>query len=97
MSKVHCDPQKLIVEAVSGDNSQAVGADEGLFEFLRTKWALSPIGSQETDVDLWIEVKFKSAIYGAMMQAAAPGVAGLVVMAFEKRVEEVVKSEGENR
>jgi ribosome-associated toxin RatA of RatAB toxin-antitoxin module len=40
-------------------------------------------------------VKFKSAIYTAMMQAASPGVAGLVVKAFEKRVEEVVRSEGE--
>lgn len=84
------------MEATSGEKGgSSIGGDEGLFEFLRTKWALSPRGENETDVELVIEVKFKSAIYGAMMQAASPGVAGLVVKAFEKRVEEVVRSEGE--
>jgi coenzyme Q-binding protein COQ10 len=95
-SRVHCDPKTLVVEATSGEKGgSSAGGDEGLFEFLRTKWALSPRGAKETDVELVIEVKFKSAIYTAMMQAASPGVAGLVVKAFEKRVEEVVRSEGE--
>ena len=100
-SRVHCDPKNLIVEAVSGDwrsslsgTIETAGMEEELFEFLKTKWALYPISSQETDVDLLIEVKFKSAIYGAMMQAAATGVAGLVIKAFEKRVEEVVNKKG---
>ena len=99
-SRVHCDQKLGIVEAVSGDAMlPAKGAirDEGVFESLRTKWSLDSKDKDETDVDFEIEVKFKSGIYSAMMQAASPQVAGLVIRAFEKRVEKVVKDEAASK
>ena len=47
-----------------------------------------------TEVQLHIEVKFASAVYAALSQAAAPKVAGFLVEAFEKRAREVL-GEGE--
>lgn len=47
-----------------------------------------------TEVNLTIEVKFASAVYAALSQAAAPKVAGVLIEAFEKRVKEVL-GEGE--
>jgi len=43
-----------------------------------------------TEVDLVIEVRFASAVYAALSQAAAPKVAGMMVGAFEKRAREVL-------
>ena len=43
-----------------------------------------------TEVHLLLEVRFASAVYSALSQAAAPKVAGLVVEAFEKRAREVL-------
>ena len=55
-------------------------------------------GSEEesaprTEVGLVIEVRFASAVYSALSQAAAPKVAGMVIEAFEKRAR-VVLGEG---
>lgn len=47
-----------------------------------------------TEVNLTIEVKFASAVYAALSQAAAPKVAGVLIEAFEKRVKDVL-GEGE--
>ena len=43
-----------------------------------------------TEVNLAIEVRFASAVYSALSQAAAPKVAGLMIEAFEKRAAEVL-------
>ncbi|KAG8533140.1 uncharacterized protein KY384_001923 [Bacidia gigantensis] len=43
-----------------------------------------------TEVSLHIEVRFASAVYGALSQAAAPKVAGMMIEAFEKRAKEVL-------
>ena len=43
-----------------------------------------------TEVHLLLEVRFASAVYSALSQAAAPKVAGLVVEAFERRAREVL-------
>lgn len=43
-----------------------------------------------TEVNLHIEVRFASAVYSALSQAAAPKLAGLMVEAFEKRAGEVL-------
>ena len=45
-----------------------------------------------TEVDLVIEVRFASAVYAALSQAAAPKVAGMMIGAFEKRAREVLGS-----
>ena len=39
---------------------------------------------------LTIEVRFASAVYSALSQAAAPKVAGMMVEAFERRAREVL-------
>ena len=38
-----------------------------------------------TEVNLILEVRFASAVYSALSQAAAPKVAGMMIEAFEKR------------
>ena len=43
-----------------------------------------------TEVNLVIEVRFASAVYAALSQAAAPKVAGIMVEAFERRAREVL-------
>lgn len=43
-----------------------------------------------TEVNLIIEVRFASAVYSALSQAAAPKVAGMIIEAFEKRAGEVL-------
>lgn len=45
-----------------------------------------------TEVNLVIEVRFASAVYAALSQAAAPKVAGMMIGAFEKRAREVLGS-----
>lgn len=46
-----------------------------------------------TEVDLVLEVRFASAVYSALSQAAAPKVAGMMIEAFERRAA-VVLGEG---
>lgn len=88
-SRVECLPE-CSVEAVSA------GEDGGdVFEELRTRWTLTDIPEGEgagprTEVQLAIEARFKNALLGALSQAAAPRVAGLVMDAFEKRAREVL-------
>ena len=43
-----------------------------------------------TEINLAIEVRFASAVYSALSQAAAPKVAGMMIEAFEKRAGEVL-------
>ena len=43
-----------------------------------------------TEVNLAIEVRFASAVYSALSQAAAPKVADMMIKAFEKRAAEVL-------
>ena len=43
-----------------------------------------------TEVNLLIEVRFASAVYAALSQAAAPKVAGVLINAFEKRARELL-------
>lgn len=43
-----------------------------------------------TEVSLFIEAQFASAVYSALSQAAAPKVAGMMIEAFEKRAREVL-------
>jgi len=45
--------------------------------------------SPRTEVNLTIEVRFASAVYSALSQAAAPKVAGMMIEAFEKRAAEI--------
>jgi coenzyme Q-binding protein COQ10 len=95
-SRVECIPEHS-VEAVSA------GEDGGdVFDDLRTRWTLTDIPTKagelgagpRTEVRLAIDARFRSALLGALSQAAAPKVAGLVMDAFERRAREVL---GEGR
>lgn len=51
--------------------------------------ASSP-SSPRTEVSLVLEVRFASAVYSALSQAAAPKVAGIMIDAFEGRAKELL-------
>lgn len=46
--------------------------------------------SPRTEVNLVLEMRFASAVYSALSQAAAPKVAGIMIEAFEKRAAAVL-------
>lgn len=88
-SRVECVPERS-VEAISAGEDGG-----GVFEELRTKWTLNDLSTEEgtgskTEVQLAIDARFKNALLGALSQAAAPKVAGLVIEAFERRAREVL-------
>lgn len=73
------------------------GADEGIFEYLSTKWELVPesgtaagTGSDpRTTVKLEIRFEFKNPLYATMMGAVEGQMAGVMIEAFERRIREV--------
>jgi len=97
-STVHCDPAKGTIEAKSSDL-----ASDGLFEVLKTRWAVSsiiPEGSPEasskspqTSVRLDIEVKFRNSLYDQMFSQVEGKVANAMIAAFEQRVDELNKKQ----
>ncbi|KAL2808178.1 hypothetical protein BJX63DRAFT_410016 [Aspergillus granulosus] len=74
------------------------GADEGIFEYLSTRWELvpeegssgtGPGGQPRTTVKLEIRFEFKNQLYAKMMGAVEGQMAGIMIEAFEKRIREV--------
>ncbi|KAL2785789.1 hypothetical protein BJX66DRAFT_50462 [Aspergillus keveii] len=77
------------------------GADEGIFEYLSTRWELVPEGQSstaastgsgvqpKTTVKLEIRFEFKNQMYAKMMGAVEGQMAGIMIEAFEKRIREV--------
>ncbi|KAL5335279.1 hypothetical protein BJX70DRAFT_390758 [Aspergillus crustosus] len=71
------------------------GADEGIFEFLSTRWELVPVSGPEggraaqTTVKLEIRFEFKNQLYAGMMSAVEGQMAGVMIEAFERRIREV--------
>ncbi|KAL4928282.1 ubiquinone-binding COQ10-like protein [Aspergillus undulatus] len=65
------------------------GADEGIFEYLSTRWELVPEGKNRTTVKLEIRFAFKSQLYASMFSAVEGQMAGIMIEAFERRVGEV--------
>lgn len=71
------------------------GADEGIFEYLSTRWELVPESGAgggaeaKTTVKLEIRFEFKSPWYAKMMGAVEGQMAGIMIEAFEKRIQEV--------
>ncbi|KAJ5467461.1 hypothetical protein N7475_005213 [Penicillium sp. IBT 31633x] len=71
------------------------GANEGLFEYLTTKWELvplSPAGTQGkplTKVNLEVRFEFRSQMHATIMSAVEGQMAGVMIEAFEKRMREV--------
>ncbi|EAW11210.1 ubiquinone-binding COQ10-like protein [Aspergillus clavatus NRRL 1] len=102
-SRVDCSRAQWTVEARSGakfgidsKDGQAgkdfPGANEGIFEYLSTKWELVPEGDGEvkrTKVQLEIQFEFRNQFHAAMMSAVEGQMAGVMIEAFEKRIREV--------
>jgi coenzyme Q-binding protein COQ10 len=99
---VDCNRDKWTVEARSGakfgvdlkdgqEGGSFPGANEGIFEYLSTKWELAPVpgGSVQTRVQLEIQFEFRNQFHAAMMSAVEGQMAGVMIEAFEKRIREV--------
>jgi coenzyme Q-binding protein COQ10 len=85
-SIVSCNPGKGIVEARSSDN-----ASQGLFETLQTRWEVDGLetAKPQTSVKLNVTVRFRNAVYDQMFAQVEQKVAGAMISAFEKRVQEL--------
>ncbi|GIK06894.1 coenzyme Q-binding protein COQ10 B, mitochondrial [Aspergillus viridinutans] len=101
-SRVDCNRDNWTVDARSGakfgvdskDGQEGgifPGANEGIFEYLSTKWELVPVpgGSVQTRVQLEIQFEFRNQFHAAMMSAVEGQMAGVMIEAFEKRIREV--------
>ncbi|TDZ74224.1 Coenzyme Q-binding protein coq10 [Colletotrichum trifolii] len=94
-SKLRCVPGES-VEAISG--ADVAGASPGnggeggaVFRSLVTKWQLRPLTSGTgTEVDLVIRFQFANPLYSAVSAAVSEKVAGVMIQAFEKRVQSVL-------
>jgi coenzyme Q-binding protein COQ10 len=70
------------------------GANEGLFEYLMTRWELVPVspgaqGGPLTKVNLEVRFEFRSQMHATLMSAVEGQMAGVMIEAFEKRIREV--------
>lgn len=84
-SDVKCDPDKGTVEAQSSK-----GDSQGLFEVLQTRWHIQPSqNAGQTSVKLDLDVKFRNPVYDQMFAQVEGKVAGVMISAFERRVEEL--------
>ncbi|KAJ6137961.1 hypothetical protein N7471_004447 [Penicillium samsonianum] len=79
----------------SGLSGFLPGANEGLFEYLVTKWELVPVspagtqGGPLTKVNLEVRFEFRSQMHATLMSAVEGQMAGVMIEAFEKRIREV--------
>jgi len=85
-SVVRCDPVGGIVEARSSEHNS-----QGLFDVLKTKWQITacPGLEEETTVKLDVDVKFRNPVYDQMFAQVEGKVASTMILAFERRVEEL--------
>ena len=79
---------------VSGLSSFFPGANEGIFEYLSTRWKLAPLtpagapGGPQTRVNLEVQFEFKNPLHATVMGAVEGQMAGIMIEAFEKRIRE---------
>lgn len=109
-SKVDCDPSRWTVEARSGAKYGGgsgqnhggrgglsgffPGANEGIFEYLDTRWELAPLapvdapGGPQTKVNLVVRFEFRNQLHATVMSAVEGQMASVMIEAFEKRIRE---------
>ncbi|PLB39124.1 ubiquinone-binding COQ10-like protein [Aspergillus candidus] len=109
-SQVDCDRANWTVEARSGArfgvdskdgqsqnslSSVFPGANEGIFEYLSTRWELLPLeetgpgGRPQTRVQLEIRFEFRNQFHAAVMGAVEGQMAGAMIAAFEGRIRQL--------
>ncbi|KAJ5130241.1 uncharacterized protein N7515_006280 [Penicillium bovifimosum] len=80
-------------KSASGLSGFFPGADEGLFEYLTTRWELVPLasagGKPLTKVNLEVRFEFRSEMHATLMSAVEGKMAGVMIEAFEKRIRDV--------
>ncbi|CAG8898047.1 unnamed protein product [Penicillium egyptiacum] len=70
------------------------GANEGLFEYLTARWELVPVspgaqGGPLTKVNLEVRFEFRSQMHATLISAVEGQMAGFMIEASEKRIQEV--------
>ncbi|PKY02505.1 hypothetical protein P168DRAFT_185085 [Aspergillus campestris IBT 28561] len=71
------------------------GANEGIFEYLSTRWELLPLeeagpgGRPQTRVQLEIRFEFRNQFHAAVMGAVEGQMAGAMIAAFEGRIRQL--------
>ncbi|KAJ5944596.1 hypothetical protein N7516_004764 [Penicillium verrucosum] len=91
---VGLDGQAAKSSSSSGLSGFFPGANEGLFEYLTTRWELVPLspgaqGRPLTKVNLEVRFEFRSQMHATLMSAVEGQMAGVMIEAFEKRIREV--------
>ncbi|KAJ5669129.1 hypothetical protein N7462_010199 [Penicillium macrosclerotiorum] len=77
---------------VSGLSGFFPGANEGIFEYLSTRWELQPLspveakGGPQTKVNLEVRFEFRNQLHATVMGAVEGQMAGVMIEAFEKRI-----------
>ena len=84
-SVVRCDESRGIIEAKSDDTS----SPDSIFEVLQTHWQITPADGQNTHVQLDIDLKFRNIVHDQMFAQVESRVARSVIVAFEKRAQEL--------
>ena len=80
----HLDGEKQGTERKEGEN--------GLLTHLRSKWTVEAIQNDQTQVSLAVEFAFANPMYAALSGGVAPKVAEFMIKAFERRVQDLLKS-----
>lgn len=79
--------------STSGLSGFFPGANEGIFEYLSTRWELAPQadgpGGPQTKVNLEVRFEFRSQLHATMMSAVEGQMANVMIEAFEKRIREL--------
>ncbi|KAJ5156398.1 hypothetical protein N7492_009201 [Penicillium capsulatum] len=69
------------------------GANEGIFEYLSTRWELAPQAEgpagPQTKVNLEVRFEFRNQLHATMMSAVEGQMANVMIEAFEKRIREI--------
>lgn len=100
-STIHCDPQKLAVDARSTElhsgskNPAELAGSTGMIDVLRTKWHISPVPTapKQAKVKLDLEVRFRSPVVDQMFAQIQEVVGEKMISAFEQRVRELEEEE----
>lgn len=87
-SIVRCDASKGIVEARSSQEHS-----NGLFQALSTRWQIAPSDTASTTVKLDVNVQFRNPVYDQLFAQVEGKVASTMMSAFEKRVEQLQRTE----
>ena len=75
---------------LEGDDSTINDLGPKLFTVCRTRWRLSMLEKDKTEVDLRIEIRWKDSILAGMSHAAAPTMAEQMIQTFENRARDTL-------